>query len=65
MVGEDLAGIAVHIGPRVTALAAPGVLVSQTFRDVVADSGLTFADRDVHTFKGVPSEWCLFQAMVD
>src|ERR1700724_2590534 len=64
LVGEDLAGIAVHIGARVTALAAPGeVLVSQTVRDLVAGSGLTFAERGVHTLKGVPSEWRLFQAI--
>ena len=46
LVGEDLAGIAVHIGARVAALAAPGeVLVSQTVRDLVAGSGLTFEER--------------------
>jgi class 3 adenylate cyclase len=51
---------------RVTALAAPGeVLVSQTVRDLVAGSGLTFTERGVHTLKGVPSEWRLFQAIVD
>ena len=65
LVGEDLAGIAVHIGARVTALAAHGeVLVSQTVRDLVAGSGLTFAERGMHTLKGVPSEWRLFQAIV-
>jgi class 3 adenylate cyclase len=52
LVGEDLAGIVVHIGARVTALAAPGeVLVSQTVRDLVAGSGLKFAERGVHTLK--------------
>jgi class 3 adenylate cyclase len=66
LVGEDLTGIAVHIGARVTALAAPGeVLVSQTVRDLVAGLGLTFAERGVHTLKGAPSEWRLFQAIVD
>jgi class 3 adenylate cyclase len=59
-------GTAVHIGARVTALAAPGeVLVSQTVRDLVAGLGLTFAERGVHTLKGAPSEWRLFQAIVD
>ena len=54
-------GTAVHIGARVTALAAPGeVLVSQTVRDLVAGLGLTFAERGVHTLKGAPSEWRLF-----
>lgn len=66
LVGEDLAGIAVHIGARVASLAAPGeVLVSQTVRDLVAGSGLTFEERGTHTLKGVPSEWRLFQAKMD
>jgi len=66
LVGEDLVGPAVHIGARVTVLAAPGeVLVSQTVRDLVAGLGLTFAERGVHTLKGAPSEWRLFQAIVD
>jgi class 3 adenylate cyclase len=66
LVGEDLAGIAVHIGARVAALAAPGeVLVSQTVRDLVAGSGLNFEELGVYTLKGVPSEWRLFQAIMD
>ena len=63
-VGNDLAGIAVHIGARVAALAAPGeVLVSQTVRDLVAGSGLVLKDRGTHALKGVPNEWRLFRAM--
>jgi class 3 adenylate cyclase/alpha-beta hydrolase superfamily lysophospholipase len=66
LVGENLAGIAVHIGARVAALAAPGeVLVSQTVRDLVAGSGLVFESRGAHVLKGVPGEWNLFCAMVD
>ncbi len=66
VVGEDLAGIAVHIGARVAGIAAPGeVLVSQTVRDLVAGSGLTFEDRGAHRLKGVPDEWRLFRAVVD
>jgi class 3 adenylate cyclase len=66
LVGKDLAGIAVHIGARVAALAAPGeVLVSQTVRDLVAGSGLSFEEHGVHTLKGVPNEWRLFQAIMD
>lgn len=62
--GEKLAGIAVHIGARVAALAAPGeVLVSQTVRDLVAGSGLMFEERGLHTLKGVPKEWQLFRAL--
>jgi class 3 adenylate cyclase len=44
----------------------PGeVLVSQTVRDLVAGSGLKFADRGVHALKGIPNEWRLFQAIVE
>ena len=63
LVGDDLAGIAVHIGARVAGLAAPNeVLVSQTVRDLVAGSGLALEDRGTHTLKGVPNEWRLFRA---
>ena len=65
-VGNDLAGIAVHIGARVAALAAPGeVLVSQTVRDLVAGSGLALEDRGTYELKGVPNEWRLFRAIVN
>ena len=63
IVGDNLAGIAVHIGARVAALADPGdVLVSQTVRDLVAGSGLTFEERGTHSLKGVPDNWRLFRA---
>ena len=53
--GNDVAGIAVAIGARIGALAAPGeVLVSSTVKDLVVGSGLSFADRGVHPLKGVP-----------
>ncbi|HEX4926952.1 MAG TPA: adenylate/guanylate cyclase domain-containing protein [Burkholderiales bacterium] len=56
-----LGGIAVHTGARVAALAAAGeVLVSQTVKDLVAGSGLRFAERGTHTLKGVPGEWRLY-----
>ena len=58
--GDDIGGIAVHIGARVSALAGPNdVLVSSTLRDLVIGSGLEFEDRGVHTLKGVPGEWHL------
>jgi class 3 adenylate cyclase len=61
--GEKLAGIAVHIGARVAALAEPGeVLVSRTVRDLVAGSGLAFVDRGLHELKGVSESWQLFRA---
>jgi class 3 adenylate cyclase len=61
--GEKVAGIAVHIGARVAALAAAGeVLTSSTVKDLVAGSGIQFADRGTHTLKGVEGEWRLFLA---
>ncbi len=59
--GDDLAGIAVHIGSRVASLAAPGeVLVTSTVRDLVAGSGLRFEQRGAHQLKGVPDAWTVF-----
>jgi class 3 adenylate cyclase len=52
--GDDVAGVAVHIGARVSALAHAGeVLVSSTVRDLVAGSGIEFEDRGDHELKGV------------
>jgi class 3 adenylate cyclase len=59
--GDDIGGIAVHIGARVSALAGPSeVLVSSTLRDLVIGSGLEFEERGAHQLKGVPGEWRLF-----
>jgi class 3 adenylate cyclase len=59
--GDDIGGIAVHIGARVSALAgAKEVLVSSTLRDLVIGSGLEIEARGVHELKGVPGEWHLF-----
>jgi class 3 adenylate cyclase len=59
--GENLAGIAVNVGARVSAAAGPGeVLVSGTVKDLVAGSGLEFEDRGAHQLKGVPGEWRLY-----
>jgi class 3 adenylate cyclase/pimeloyl-ACP methyl ester carboxylesterase len=59
--GDDIGGIAVHIGARVSALAgANDVLVSSTLRDLVIGSGLEFEERGAHELKGVPGEWRLF-----
>jgi class 3 adenylate cyclase len=61
LMDDDVGGIAVHIGARVAASAAPGeVLVSSTVKDLVAGSGLRFADRGPQTLRGVPGEWRLF-----
>ncbi len=62
--GDDISGIAVHIGARIAALAGPGeVLVSRTVHDLVVGSNLHFGDRGSHTLKGVPSEWHLYAAV--
>jgi class 3 adenylate cyclase len=62
--GGDVAGIAVHIGARVSALAGAGeVLVSRTVTDLVAGSGMEFEDRGEHELKGVPGTWQLFSVV--
>jgi class 3 adenylate cyclase len=59
--GDDVAGMAVHIGARVVALAGPGeVLVSSTVKDLVAGSGIDFEDRGERQLRGVPGSWRLF-----
>ncbi len=61
VLGDRLAGVAVHVGARVAAKAAPGeVLVSRTVRDLVAGSGIEFEDRGSHELKGLPGEQQLF-----
>lgn len=62
-IGDDLGGLAVHIGARIGALAAPReVLVSNTVKDLVVGSGIEFADRGEHALKGVPGTWRLWAA---
>jgi len=57
LLGADVGGIAVHIAARVAALRGPSeVLVSSTVKDLVAGSGLAFADRGEHQLKGVPEK---------
>jgi pimeloyl-ACP methyl ester carboxylesterase len=59
--GGGIAGVAVHIGARVAERAEAGeVLVSSTVKDIVAGSGIEFADRGVHELKGVPGDWRLY-----
>lgn len=60
---DDVSGIGVHIGARVSALAGPGeVLVTSTVKDLVIGSDLAFADRGSRTLKGVPGDWHLWAA---
>jgi class 3 adenylate cyclase len=61
--GDDIGGIAVHIGQRICSLARPGeVLVSRTVADLVAGSGLTFVARGEHELKGVEGPWAVYAA---
>jgi class 3 adenylate cyclase len=62
--GDDVAGVAVHIGARVSVLAGAGeVLVSSTVKDLVAGSGIDFEDRGEHELKGVPGTWHLYSVV--
>ena len=62
LIGEGVAGIAVHIGARVASLAGPDeVLVSSTVKDLVTGSSLAFAERGSHELKGVPGSWRIYQ----
>jgi class 3 adenylate cyclase/pimeloyl-ACP methyl ester carboxylesterase len=62
--GDDVSGVGVAIGARVGAKAsASEVLVSQTVKDLVAGSGLTFEDAGEHELKGVPDRWRLYRAV--
>ena len=59
--GEDIGGIAVHIGARVGSLAGAGeILVSRTVKDLVAGSGIRFDDRGTHVLKGIEDDWQIY-----
>ncbi|HEX5909675.1 MAG TPA: alpha/beta fold hydrolase [Thermoleophilaceae bacterium] len=61
LVGDDVAGLAVHIGARVMGLAGAGeVLTSSTVKDLVAGSGIDFGERGEHELRDVPGRWRLF-----
>jgi class 3 adenylate cyclase len=66
LLGDDIGGMAVHIAARVVGLAGSGeVLVTRTVRDLVAGSGIEFAERGVHDLKGVPGEWQVLAVRAD
>jgi class 3 adenylate cyclase len=61
--GDNVGGLAVHIGARVGAIAEPSqVLVSSTVHELVVGSGLNFTDQGTHELKGVPGRWHLYRA---
>jgi class 3 adenylate cyclase len=64
MRGDDVAGIAVHIGARIGTLGRAGeIMASRTVRDLVAGSGIGFVERGRHRLKGVDEEWDLYAVM--
>jgi class 3 adenylate cyclase len=64
VLGEKLAGLAVHVGARVAAQAGPGeVLVSSTVRDLSAGSGIELEDRGLYALKGIDEERLLYAAV--
>ena len=66
VVGDDVAGIGVHIAARIMGLAAPDeVLVSASVPPLVLGSGLRFAAHGTHALKGVPDEWPVFAVVED
>jgi class 3 adenylate cyclase len=65
VMGQDVGGIAVHIGARILGCAGPGeVVVSGTVKDLVVGSGVEFEDRGEHELRGVPGQWRLFAVAV-
>jgi class 3 adenylate cyclase len=59
--GDDIAGMAVHIGARVAGYAGAGeILVSSTVSEIVAGSRHNFVDRGEWELKGVPGSWRLY-----
>jgi hypothetical protein len=64
IINDKVGGIAVTIGARIAAMAGPSdVLISQTVKDLVAGSALTFADAGEHELKGVPERWHLYRVV--
>lgn len=62
ILNDDVAGLAVNIAARVSALAGSSeVLVSRTVKDLVAGSGIAFESRGSHTLKGVPDQWEIYE----
>lgn len=63
--GDDVGGIAVHIGARVMSRASPDeILVSSTVKDLTVGSGIQFRDRGEHELKGIPERWHLYSAVL-
>ena len=60
--GEEWAGLAVHTGARVCAMAgAAEILCTRTLYDLSAGSGVTFESVGAHRLKGLPSAMDLYR----
>jgi class 3 adenylate cyclase len=60
--GDDVAGVAVHVGARVSSTADAGeVLVTRTVADLIAGSRFRTEDAGEHVLKGLPGTWMLFR----
>jgi class 3 adenylate cyclase len=58
---RTMSGITVFTGSRITRVAQPSeIVVSNTVKELVAGSGITFTDRGTHLLRGLPGEWRLF-----
>jgi class 3 adenylate cyclase len=65
LIGNDLTGVAVHVGARVASLAKAGeIAVSSTVRDLLVGSDFVFQDRGLHTLKGLPEQWRIFLVQI-
>ncbi len=64
VINDKVGGISVTIGNRISAMAGPSqILISQTVKDLVAGSGLSFEDAGEHELKGVPDRWRLYKVV--
>jgi class 3 adenylate cyclase len=60
--GDDVSGLAVHIGSRVMAHGGPGdIVVTASVVAAVAGQAVAFEPFGTHTLKGVPDAWQLFR----
>ncbi len=63
--GDEIAGVAVHLAARVSAMAAADqILVSRTVRDLVAGSSHDFSDEGEHLFKGFSEKWAIYSVQL-
>ncbi len=61
LLGDDVAGLAVHIGARIAGMAGAGeILASGSVHDISAGSGFSFAGRGEHELRGVPGKWRVY-----